>query len=64
MIPASYFYKDAFNEAWGDPHKMQAVPVETEPRGPTKGHRVGLIGLLASVLPLETKRHGRLMRHA
>lgn len=62
MIPASYLYKDVFTQSWGDPRNMQAEPVECEPRGPTKGHLVGLIGLLASVLPLEMSRHGRLVR--
>lgn len=64
MIPASYLYKDVFTQAWGDPENMQAEPVACEPRGPRKGHFVGLIGLLASVLPLETERGRRVARHA
>jgi len=59
MIPASYLYKDAFTQAWGDPRNMKAEPIECEPRGPSKGHLAGLAGLLAAVLPLETERHGR-----
>ena len=62
MIPASYFYKDVFTEAWGDPRNMQAEPVECDPRGPRKGRFVGLIGLLAAVMPLEIER-GRRVRH-
>ena len=63
MIPASYLYKNVYTQAWGDPANRQAEPVETEPRGPSKGHFVGLIGLLASVLPLETERGRRVVRH-
>jgi len=63
MIPASYFYKDVFTEAWGDPRNGQAEPVdEGNTRGPRKGRLVGLIGLLASVFPLEIER-GRRVRH-
>ena len=60
MIPASYLYKDVFTQAWGDPRKLEAEPVAGEPRGPSRGHFAGLIGLLASVLPLELERHRRL----
>lgn len=57
MIPASYLYKDVFNQAWGDPRQPGAEPVACDRHGPRGGHFVGLAGLLASVLPLETKRH-------
>ena len=63
MIPASYLYKNVFNETWGDPRSNRAEAV-CEPRGPSRGHGVGLIGLLASVMPLETERHVRRTRHA
>lgn len=56
MIPASYLYKDVVTQAWGNPRNMQAEPVECHPRDPSKGRFVGLIGLLASVLPLEIGR--------
>jgi hypothetical protein len=56
MIPASYLYKDIFTQAWGDPRNVQAEPVECEPRGPSKGRFAGMIGLLASALPLEIER--------
>jgi hypothetical protein len=57
MIPASYLYKDVFTRSWGDPRKSESEPLACEPRGPSKGHFIGLIGLLASVLPLATERH-------
>ena len=62
MIPASYLYKHVFTEAWGDPRNNAAEAVDCGPRGPNRGRLVGLIGLLASVLPLELERERR-VRH-
>lgn len=62
MIPASYFYKDMYTRSWGDPRNMQAEPGDCEPRGPNKGHLVGIANLLATVLPLELER-ARRVRH-
>jgi len=56
MIPASYLYKDIYARSWGDPRNMQAEPAGCEPGGPSKGHLVGLSGLLAGMLPLEVER--------
>jgi hypothetical protein len=61
MIPASYLYKDAFTQAWGDPSNPRPEPVACDPPGPRGGHLVTLGGLVASVLPLEVKRR-RAMR--
>ncbi len=62
MIPASYLYKDVFTEAWGDPRKLDAERVACSPRGPSKGHFAGIVGLLATVLPLELGRSRRTVR--
>jgi len=63
MIPASYLYKDVYTRTWGDPRNPHAEPTEDEARGPSKGHPIGLVGLLASFLPLEIERGRRGMRH-
>jgi hypothetical protein len=53
-----------FTQTWGDPCNTEAEAVASDPRGPGKGRFVGLIGLMASVVPLETERHARRIRHA
>jgi hypothetical protein len=62
MIPASYFYKDMYTRNWGDPGNQRAEAIESERRGPSKGHLAGIAGLLATVLPLELDRYRRVRR--
>lgn len=62
MIPASYFYNDMYTRNWGDPGNQRAEAIESERRGPSKGHLAGIAGLLATVLPLELDRYRRVRR--